>query len=263
MTNDELGIGALENWRIGFRLVISVLCWVLILSGCMKRPQINRPETAAAAFDQARKDKDAGRFSQAEDGFTYVIFNFPGTNEAADAQFQLADCYFLSKDYLQAQTEFDFYLKNFPNGRYQEEAAFKLAMATLRSAPGPDKDQTSAIRARELFEEFLERYPESKFQAQVRKALSDIAQRLAHKEFEAARLYLKAGEFRSALVYYEFISNNYPDIHWSVLDRYRWALCYYHTGQPEKARPLFEDILTADAAPKLIQSARGYLNRLR
>ena len=79
--------------------------------------------------------KKARQFQKAEDEFTYLIFNFPGSSQAADAQFYLADCYFESKEYEQAESEFDFYLKNFPNGRFQEEATFKRALAALRRAP--------------------------------------------------------------------------------------------------------------------------------
>jgi len=234
----------------------------LFFTACPKRQELNRPESAAQCLAQALKYKEAKKYPQAEDAFTYCIFNFPGSNEAADAQFHLADCYFESKNYSQAQSEFDFYLKNFPNGRYDEEAKFKLALASLRSAPDPNRDQTFTIQARELFAEFLEEYPESRFRAQAEEALREIGQRLAHKEFEAARLYFKTGEHKSALIYYEFIKDNYPDINWSAAERYRLAVCYINTGQAEKARPLLKEIIATDASPKLVQAARRQLQRL-
>ncbi len=235
----------------------------LIFSACPKRQEINRPQTASQAFAQGLEYKEAKRYPQAEAAFTYCIFNFPGSTEAADAQFHLADCYFQTRDYSQAQTEFDFYLKNFPNGRYQEEAAFKLALSLLRSAPSPNRDQTALLKAKELFIEFLERYPQSQFRAQVEEALRTIGQRLAHKEFEAAQLYFKAGEYKSALIYYEFIKENYPDIPWSGTDRYRLAVCYFNTGEAEKARSLLEEIVASDSSPKLILAAERLLRRLK
>lgn len=231
--------------------------------GCSPKRKTIKPlpvvGNAQEAFDQALKDKMAKRFSKAIDGFTYIIFNFPGSILAGDAQFQLADCYFEKRDYEQAQTEFDFYLKNFPNGRYQEEASFKLALAAFRSAPGPQKDQTKVLLAKELLENFLRDYPLSQFRSQVEEVLAKIDFRLAQREFEAARLYFRAGELKSALVYYEFIKERYPDINWLEIDRFRLAVCYAETGQREKARPLFEEIVNNSSSIRLKQAAQRYL----
>ncbi|MEO0069266.1 MAG: outer membrane protein assembly factor BamD [candidate division WOR-3 bacterium] len=237
--------------------------WLLPNWGCSPKEKTIKPLSGAGnvqeAFDQALEDKMAKRFPKAIDGFTYIIFNFPGTILAGDAQFQLADCYFEKRDYEQAQTEFDFYLKNFPNGRYQEEASFKLALATFRSAPGPQKDQTKVLLAKELLENFLRDYPLSQFRSQAEEVLAKIEFRLARREFEAARLYFRAGELKSALVYYEFIKKKYPDINWLEIDRFRLAVCYAETGQKEKARPLFEEIVNNTSSPRLQQTAQRYL----
>ncbi len=230
---------------------------------CPKRQEQIRPTDAQEAFNQALRYKKEKRFRAAEDAFTYVIFNFPGSSLAADAQFELADCYFESKDFEQAQKEFNFYLQNFPNGRYQEEAAFKLGIAVFRSAPTPDKDQSQVKKAQELLSDFLTDYPESRFRSAAESALTEIASRLAHREIAAARLYFKAGEFKSALVYYEFVKENYPASLWSEEDRYQLAVCYAETGEPEKARPLLEEIVEKNSSPRLRRAAQQYLNRLK
>lgn len=233
---------------------------------CSPRTKTIKPGAGAVSvqevFDRALQDKMAKRFPKAIDGFTYVLFNFPGSILAADAQFQLADCYFEKKDYEQAQAEFDFYLKNFPNGRYQEEASFKLTLAAFRSAPGPQKDQTKVLLAKELLENFLKDYPESRFRPQAEEILGAIDFRLAQREFEAARLYFRAGERQSALVYYEFIKEKYPAIQWLEIDRFRLAVCYANAGQAEKARPLFKEIVTNSSSPRLKQAAQRYLAQL-
>ncbi len=237
-----------------------LLLLVLIGTACPKRPEQTKPTTPQEALEQALSDKKAKRFQKAEEGFTYLIFNFPGSAQAADAQFYLADCYFESKDYEQAQSEFDFYLKNFPNGRFQEEASFKKAIAALRSAPAPNKDQSNVLKAQELLNEFLEEYPDSRFREQAQNALKEIESRLVQKEFDAARLYFKAGEYKSALIYYQFIQENYPEINWSEKDRYQFAVCYYETGDSEAARPIFEELVTSAVSPRLKQAAQRYLN---
>jgi len=229
---------------------------------CTKRQQINKFQDPALALQQALEYKSNRKFRKAEETFTFVIFNFPGSNEAANAQFHLADCYLEAKNYDQAIMEFEFYLKNFPHGRYQEEATFKLALATFRSAPGPNQDQTAVLRAKELFYDFLEEYPASNFKSQVQQLLNEIDQRLAHNEFQAARLYFKAGEYVSALVYYEYIQQNWPELNWPFPDRYQLAICYINNGEKEKAKTILEQLLTSAAPAKIIQLAQRQLSRI-
>ncbi|MCR4423350.1 MAG: outer membrane protein assembly factor BamD [candidate division WOR-3 bacterium] len=236
--------------------------FVLLCLACPKRAERAKPSTPQEALEQALSDKKAKRFQKAEEGFTYLIFNFPGSSQAADAQFYLADCYFEKKDYEQAQSEFDFYLKNFPNGRFQEEAAFKKAIAVFRSAPPPDKDQSNVLKAQELLNDFLEEYPESRFRDQVQNTLKEIQFRLVQREFDAARLYFKAGEYRSALIYYQFIKDNYPEVTWTETDRCQLAVCYFETDNKETARLIFEELVSTAVSPRVKRISQRYLNRL-
>lgn len=206
--------------------------------------------------------KKARQFQKAKEEFTYLIFNFPGSSQAADAQFYLADCYFESKEYEQAESEFDFYLKNFPNGRFQEEATFKRALAALRRAPAPDKDQSSTVKAQELLNDFLKEYPNSRFRDKAESALREAQSRLVQREFDAARLYFKAGEYKSALVYYKFIKESFPEVNWSESDRYRLAICFLETGDRESARAMFEELVANAVSARIKVGSQRYLNRL-
>ncbi|MGQ9678637.1 MAG: outer membrane protein assembly factor BamD, partial [bacterium] len=242
-----------------------LLCLLLVLLGtaCPKRQQQIKPLTTQSALEKALTYKKARRFQKAEELFTYVIFNFPGSYQAADAQFYLADCYFESKDYEQAQSEFDFYLKNFPNGRFEEEALFKRALAALYSSPAPDKDQSKTAKAKELLDDFLEEYPESRFRDHAENALREVYYRLAQREFDAARLYFKAGEYKSALIYYQFLKESFPEINWAESERYRFAICLFETGDRESARLIFEELSASAVSSRIRLGVQRYLNRLQ
>jgi outer membrane protein assembly factor BamD len=248
--------------RNGLVCSLLILAAVALFLACPKKAQLAPPQDAVAGLKRALELKQQGKYNQAAEGFTYVIFNFPGSREAADAQFHLADCYYLSRNYSQAQNEFEFYLSNFPHGTHQEEATFKLALATFHAAPGPAQDQSQTLRAKELLTDFLERYPDSDFRTEAEKILAKIDERLAYNDFQAARLYFKSGENKSALVYYEYIQQSWPDLHWSFADRYRLGVCYYRTGQSEKAKEVLNQVIVDSAPVKIRQSARLLLNRI-
>jgi outer membrane protein assembly factor BamD len=242
--------------------ILPLVVAALVLTGCPKRQQLVVPDTAEQALQLAHGYLEDRKFSKAEETFTFLIFNFPGSRAASDAQYWLAETYFLKKDYAQAQIEFDFYLKSFPNGSFQQEANYKLGLSYLRSAPSGSRDQSRTIKAREILEDFLMLYPESELVPDVRKSLDEILRRMAGREFEVARLYYRAGEYRSALVYFKHITDQLPTDRWEETDLLRLGICYAETEQPEQARPVFEQLVENAQAPGIVQQARSRLAEL-
>jgi outer membrane protein assembly factor BamD len=241
---------------------LALILLVLAAAGCPKRQQVApRPRDAEQALDQAVGELEAKRYRQAADQLTFIIFNFPGSRQASDAQYYLAETYFRSHDYIQAQSEFEFYLKSFPNGRFQEEATFKLAASYLKSAPSHVRDQTQALRAREILDRFLEDYPDSPHHAEAERLRADVAERLALREFDAARLYYASGEYKSALVYYAYISDTYPAERWPGMERYRFAICLLETADSTEARAVLSEIVTGEYEPAVKNLARQALGR--
>ena len=242
------------------RLVFALL--VLAAAGCPKRAQLPPvPQDAQQAIDEATANLEARRYRRAEDQFTFIIFNFPGSRQASDAQYYLAETYYRSNDYFQAQNEFDFYLKSFPNGRFQEEATYKLAVSYLRSAPSHVRDQSRALKAQEIINQFLETYPDSPLRPEAEKLLGDIAERLALREFDAARIYYTSGEYKSALVYYDHIDATYPAERWPSVERYRFAVSLLEMADTAKAREVLSSLVTGPCEPGVKKLARAALAR--
>jgi outer membrane protein assembly factor BamD len=242
------------------RLAFALL--VLTAAGCPKRAEVQPvPQDAEQGLDQAIATMEAKHFRQAEDQFTFIIFNFPGSRQASDAQYYLAETYFQSKDYLQAQDEFDFYLKSFPNGRFQEEATYKLAVSYLRSAPSHVRDQARTLKAQETINQFLEAYPDSPLRPDAEKLLGDIAERLALREFDAAKIYYTSGEYKSARVYYDYVNETYPAERWPDAERYRFAVSLLETRDTAKAREVLSALVTGPCEPAVKKLAPTTLAR--
>jgi outer membrane protein assembly factor BamD len=244
-----------------FRRLMFILL-VLAAAGCPKRAQLPPgPQDAQQAIDQATASLEAKRYRQAEDQFTFIIFNYPGSRQASDAQYYLAETYFRSKDYLQAQDEFEFYLKSFPNGRFQEEATYKLAVSYLRTAPSHVRDQSRVLKAQETINQFLETYPDSPLRPDAEKLVGDIAERLALREFDAARIYYTSGEYKSALVYYNYVNGTYPAERWPNIERYRFAVSLLETADTTKAREVLSALVTGSCELAVKKLARAALAR--
>lgn len=228
---------------------------LLLLFGllCACPRQLIIPTDPEVAFNEAKRAFDSGRYDEAVKRFQHLSLNFPGSRFAPDAQFYLAESYLLKKDYGRALTEYDFFIKNFPSSPYYPEACYKLGLAHLRSAPPYYKDQVQTQKARELLEEFLHRFPDSPLAPQARTALKEADDRLARKEFEAARLYLRYGELNSALRYLEYLKSQFPDFEWTFKLKFLVAEHYRRSGVEIKARGLYEEILRAESAPSRLK----------
>ncbi len=246
------------------RYLPALLSAVLLFgAGCPKRQTVRPPQSAQEGLESAQAAFEAKRYKEAEEAFTFVIFNFPGSRQAADAQYYLAETYFARRDFTQAQTEYDFYLKSFPNGRFEEDANYKLGLAYLNSAPSGARDQSRTRNAKEILEDFLVRFPESALRASVEQSIADINRRLAARDFDVALLYYKAGEFRAALTYYDYLTERLPANQWPELEQFRLAVCYAETGSTEKARTLLAALGTTAADPAVKQQALERLARIK
>ena len=236
----------------------------LTLLNCAKPQTINKPapQSVDEQYDLAMNNFQAKRYDKAITGFSDVIFNYPGSRYAADAQYYLALSNFEKKDYPQAIIEFDFFIKNFPTSPFLELATVQLALAYLRSASKVERDQTQLLKAQELLEEASEKFPESKFQAEIENAKKELMERLAQKEFEAANLYFRAQEFEAAKVYYQHLLDKYGPTSWAIKAKFPLAVCYAETGSKEEAIKLLDELIKDDSSPELQKKAAAQRKKL-
>lgn len=134
-----------------------------------------------------------------------------GLPEAEKAQFTLAYCQYYQKLYLLASEQFRSYYETYGRSAQAEEARFMYAYTLFKSSPGPYLDQTESIEAMASMQEFLNRYPNSKYRDQALEVIQTIQLRLEEKGFANARQYLKLRYYKAAIVALENFIKNFPD----------------------------------------------------
>jgi outer membrane protein assembly factor BamD len=234
------------------------------LLNCAKPQIINKPapKSVDEQFDTAMNNFQAKRYDKAITGFSDVIFNYPGSRYATDAQYYLALSNFEKKDYPQAIIEYDFFIKNFPTSPFLESATVQLALAYLRSTANVERDQTQLLKAQELLAEASDKFPESKFQADIENGKKELMERLAKKEFEAAYLYFRAQEFAAAKIYYQHLLDNFGPTSWATKAKFPLAVCYAQTGSKEEAIKLLDELIKDDSNPELQKKAAAQRKKL-
>ncbi len=232
---------------------------VLLLFGCGSRRPVVRL-SAPNQFELAKREFDSKRYERALEGFKKIIFEHPGSDLVDDAQYYLAESYFLMNDYVEAREEYRFLLDNLPQSPYRDEALFKLGVCYYKSSPSYPLNQAQTRKALEIFEEFSARFPESELLPEVEEYRRSALERLAKKQLEAGRLYVRMGRYSSAEVYLKDGIKSFPN---SKHYREFYLLlgeCYQKEGRAEEALQAYRQI--ANGADEFSSAAKKRLREL-
>ncbi|MEO0137351.1 MAG: outer membrane protein assembly factor BamD [candidate division WOR-3 bacterium] len=194
-------------------------------------------------FERAREFFEHKKYDMAIKAFERIIFYHATSEFVDDAQFYLARTYFEKKDYAQAITEFEYLIKNFPNTPFLEPSYFLKAKAYFLKSPSYEKDQTETKDAIAALEDFITRFPNSPYNDSARILILQGRSRLAKKELENGRLYLKMKEYPAAVLYFKYVIENYPETPFADEAQYLLGLSYEKLGKKQEAQEIYTKLL--------------------
>jgi tol-pal system protein YbgF len=105
---------------------------------------------AKQLYDAAYLDLTKGNYDLAITGFTNYLKYFPETEQAANAQYWLGECYYQKKNYTRAAIEFHKVLETYSTGTKVPSALYKLGLSLL---------ELKSNQANKYFEELVNNYP--------------------------------------------------------------------------------------------------------
>ena len=188
-------------------LIISISA---ILFNCAGR-KIDLEEELSINFNKALKFFNNGKYVRAKDEFQYIIMTDPGSKIANESQYYKAEALFFMKEYEDSWDAFDQYIRFTNDIEKVEKSRFRICECAIASTNIYQRDQKQTIRAVEQLQMFLEDFPNSYLIQDAENAIIELRNKLAKKDFEVGRLYLKLEEYESALIYFRSVLNNYYD----------------------------------------------------
>jgi outer membrane protein assembly factor BamD len=210
--------------------------------GCVARETLS-PLPPEDEFARAQSYFEHHRYDRAIAGFERIIFYHPSSELVDDAQYLLARAYFAQGDFAQAITEFDYLIKNFPTSPFVEDAEFYQVQSYIRKAPGWDRDQTETEDAVNRLDEFLTRFPNSKYTNEIKDLILSARNRLARKELENGKLYVKLKELKAAEKYFRYVLENYPETKAALETKFQLAGLCQRRGRNDEALTLYKELL--------------------
>jgi outer membrane protein assembly factor BamD len=243
--------------------IIAVPLVLYICLSCGSKRQL-APLAPEDEFERAMYYYENKKIEDAILAFERILFYHPSSEYVDDAQYWLGMTYFENKEYDQAITEFDYLIRNFPTSAFLEQAHLNRAKAHLHKAPHYSKDPTEINRAIRLFDQFLTQFPNSAHTNEVRGLILEARNRLARKELENGKLYVRIGKEEAALLYFNYVVTTYPEADVSGEAAYQAAAIYEKRAQYEQAltllRPLLEDESWNDKAEAKIRDIEVKVN---
>ena len=193
---------------------------------CCGKKNIHVEEDLSPRFDKAMEYFDRGKFPRARDEFDYIIMTDPGSKIANESQYYVAEALFQMKEYSEASISFDRYVRFSPDYTKIEKARYRICECAILSSNTYQREQSQTHRALEQLQMFIEDFPASDLVIDAENGILELRIKLAQKDFEVGRMYLKLEEYDSALIYFRSVLNNYYDT--SIADDARVGIIFTH-----------------------------------
>lgn len=198
-------------WRLFYFPLISAV----ILSGCSSSGSNISTDDPDKAFTIAKRSFDRGDYTEAIEDFSFLKIKFPGTAVSEKVQFYLAESYFFQDEFLLAAYEYENFLKNYPLSTLVPDAKYRLGVSYYSLSPKYPLDQQFTNYAISELESFIELFPSDRHVADAEKKLNELKDKLAYKDYKSGELYMKLGNYKSAVMYFHNVTENYIESEWA------------------------------------------------
>ena len=194
-----------------------LLMVVLGISGCGSNQAIDiatgeeEPQSAQQLISLGDKERAARRYDTAALLYGLVEQWFPLDEQAPDAQLIAAYCFYQDRDYNNTIATLDRYIFLHPVNHKTEYAYYLKAITYYDQVPDIFRDQWVTQETLTAFDDFLERYPNSRYGDDVRKKRREIRGQLAAQNMVVGRYYLQSGNYLAAYNRFRMISLDFTD----------------------------------------------------
>ncbi|MGB6123245.1 MAG: outer membrane protein assembly factor BamD [Bacteroidota bacterium] len=226
--------------RVGCKAYLA-LCFAgaLAVSGCGSGGEV-ATVTAESRFESAKNLFDDGAYLEAINEFSVITLQYQGSPFAADAQFYLGESRFQREEYLLAAFEYNVLRRNYPASARVADGLYKLGLSYYELSPSPKLDQRYTRKAIDEFQTFVEYYPLHELAIDAEEKIAELNARLARKAYDTARLYVRMGYLRAALIAFEVVIEKYHDTEYSPQAYLGKAEVLVERGRYEEARSVVE-----------------------
>lgn len=194
--------------KISSVLIFCVLS--LVLFGCAGRRAAG-PNSIEERFARGQAFFEKERWSRAAEDFNWVVLNNPAGSLATKAQYYYAESLYQQKQYVEAQIEFERLLRRWADTEHLIEARYRIVRCLVLQSPRYYYEQKATLDAIDELQTFIDDFPESAQREEAEALIDELRLKMARKNYESGRLYLKWRRWSPARLYFEKVLSQYYD----------------------------------------------------
>ncbi|MDE1921098.1 MAG: outer membrane protein assembly factor BamD [Candidatus Omnitrophica bacterium] len=144
-----------------------------------------------------------------------VVKDAPYGKYAALSEYKIGLYYKERGDYQNARDEFEKTMDDYPNSEWAQAAKFQIAMADSSRASDAQHEQKVSSIALDEFKQFVKTHPDSELDPEAKKQMALLRNKEAKNDFIIAQFYQKQRQLEAARIYYKEVVDHYPDTPWA------------------------------------------------
>lgn len=183
---------------------------LLVFISCAS-DKTDAPKSPETVYNEAMEYFNDENYFKAKQKFDVIKLQYPASEYAEKAQYYIAECEFYEGNYILAAFNYNNLRRIYPSTDYAKEAMFKGAKCYYKLSPSFERDQEYTFKAIESLQEFQYIYPNDSLTLEATVLIEELRDKLGHKQFQIAEIYMILEVPRAALIYYDEVINNYDD----------------------------------------------------
>ena len=250
---------------MGFRpsIITSFIATILIISSCsLFAPEIV-PDSPRELLEEGIKAIKREADITAQTLFKQLLEDYPDSEERIQALLLLARTHYALEQYEEAKFHFQKFIELYPMHKNVDRAYFFKVMSDHKRVDLALRDQTATKDARDGFQQFIDRFPNSSYLEQAKQKLGECNLMLAKNIFEVGKFYYRTGAYLSAISRFKNLLTGYPKQKFFDEAAFLLAESYYHEQSFKEAFSLYKKFTKEYPRSRFTLKAKKRLRTLR
>jgi len=212
-------------------------------------------------FKEGEQYFQEGKYEDAIAQWKKVKESYQSPELTARAEINIADAYYLNKEYIEAAAAYEDFRKLHPAHERAGYALYRQGMSNFNQINRIDTDQTPVKNALTIFESYLKLYPAGEYVADVKGKILDCRDRELQYEIYVGRFYLRDDKYPAAIARFEEALKNFGDLPRRDELLYYLGVAYLEGGQKPKGRETFSRLFREFPASPYVNDANKAMDK--
>ena len=193
-------------------LFIPFFLYMATMTGCSStsNEKMTHTDWCKKRYENAEELYKAKKYGRTVEKLEEILSTCAGSGYMEQAQFLIAESHFNLEQWIEARGEYGSFIVNFPGSPFAETAEFRKAVSSYNMEYKIDRDESNTTTAMKDFERYLANHPSTPLRDSVNYYYNNLVDRVAEKEFQTGRLYLRMEKPQAAVIYFKEFLETYP-----------------------------------------------------